>query len=347
MNASEENPFVSFCISCYKQEKYIVQALAGAFSQTYENMEIVVSDDCSPDGTWDVINRLVDEYRKNGGRKNVVLNRNSENLGNLRNWEVFGRLAKGELLIKADGDDISLPERTEKIVAAWVEDGKRAKVVSHRAVKFLDDGRSLGPMWQPTIWQCLGTCQAWTPDCWSLFPSPLPDDKYTIDDYIFSTRAQAAGGGTQVLMPDILTLYRMGSGITSHGKGYRQRVLRVWSIMAHSKRIALDDLEKAKENLLPANYELARRHAESDMKRAAAYEKLLGSKSFRERFSGFCALANQGPKAFILHMVYILPAWLGDVFLNALDAVKAKRALARYGQKIIAGDGSILEIPQC
>ena len=64
---NQDMPFVSFCIKCYNQAHLIGEALAGAFEQTYPNMEIVVSDDASTDGSVDVIKKLVEEYRSGGG----------------------------------------------------------------------------------------------------------------------------------------------------------------------------------------------------------------------------------------------------------------------------------------
>lgn len=93
----------------------------------------VVSDDASNDGSWEVINSAVEQYRLSGGDIRIVLNRNEANLGNMGNWLKLCELSKGELLVKADGDDISLPARTEKIVRAWKNDNYRAKVVYHDA----------------------------------------------------------------------------------------------------------------------------------------------------------------------------------------------------------------------
>ncbi|MBR1871017.1 MAG: glycosyltransferase [Kiritimatiellae bacterium] len=59
-----EKPLVSFCISCYNQERYIAQALESAFAQTYGNMEIVISDDCSTDGTVGAIKDAIAKYQK-------------------------------------------------------------------------------------------------------------------------------------------------------------------------------------------------------------------------------------------------------------------------------------------
>lgn len=78
MFMNDSMPLVSFCLMCYNQEKYIGDALKAALSQTYPNLEIIVSDDCSSDASWEVLNNISSEY---GGKKKIKLYRNSQNLG--------------------------------------------------------------------------------------------------------------------------------------------------------------------------------------------------------------------------------------------------------------------------
>ena len=44
-----DRPLVTFALFAYNQEQYIREAVEGAFSQTYEPLEIILSDDCSSD----------------------------------------------------------------------------------------------------------------------------------------------------------------------------------------------------------------------------------------------------------------------------------------------------------
>ena len=57
---STEGPIVSFCVKCYNQERYIGEALEGAFAQTYRPLEIVISDDASTDLSWEIIQAAVE-----------------------------------------------------------------------------------------------------------------------------------------------------------------------------------------------------------------------------------------------------------------------------------------------
>lgn len=97
-------PLASICLVSYNQEKYIEQALDGAFKQTYPNLEIIISDDCSSDNTFKIIKKKIDSYQ---GPHKVIVNRNEYNLGPRENFnKVLYELSHGEFLFIAAGDDI-------------------------------------------------------------------------------------------------------------------------------------------------------------------------------------------------------------------------------------------------
>lgn len=109
-----EKPLVSFCILTYNQENYILDALEGAVSQDYENMEIIISDDCSNDGTQQKIDEFVAAYK---GPHKIIVNKNQYNLGIAKHVnKVFYELVHGDIIIGAAGDDKSLPNRTQMTV---------------------------------------------------------------------------------------------------------------------------------------------------------------------------------------------------------------------------------------
>ena len=112
-------PLVSFCIFAYNQELYIADAIKGALSQTYDNMEIIVSDDCSIDNTWNIIKNIIQDY---GGEKRIVLNRNEKNMRLVPHVNhVIHDIAHGEIIVLAGGDDISFPDRVDDTVAEFMK----------------------------------------------------------------------------------------------------------------------------------------------------------------------------------------------------------------------------------
>jgi len=113
-------PLVSLTIICYKAEKFIREAIDGALNQTYSPLEIIFSDDNSPDDTFKIIQEAVKDY--NGPHK-IVLNRNEKNLrigGHIS--KVWFNLAKGDWIVVSAGDDISLPNRVERLMEFANED---------------------------------------------------------------------------------------------------------------------------------------------------------------------------------------------------------------------------------
>ena len=107
---SVEYPLISLAIVTYNHEKYILDALKGAASQTYSPLEIIVSDDASSDQTASLINDFVREYK---GPHAWRVNVNKSNKGILGNCSDVLLLAKGQLIVWSDGDDVSLPRRAE------------------------------------------------------------------------------------------------------------------------------------------------------------------------------------------------------------------------------------------
>lgn len=106
-----EKPLVSFCIFSYNQEDFILDALEGAVSQHYDNLEIIISDDCSKDGTQQKIDEFVAAYK---GPHKIIVNKNSSNLGIAKHVnKVLYEIAKGQIVLLAAGDDKSLPNRTQ------------------------------------------------------------------------------------------------------------------------------------------------------------------------------------------------------------------------------------------
>ena len=99
---------ISVIIPAYNVEKYIQDAIKSVISQTYSNIEIIVVDDGSTDGTKNVI----DPFLKNN--QIVYLYQNNKGLSGARNSGI--KIAKGEYIALLDADDLYLPSKIEKQV---------------------------------------------------------------------------------------------------------------------------------------------------------------------------------------------------------------------------------------
>ncbi len=114
---SNARPLVTFALFTYNHERFVADAMRAALAQDYHPLEIIVSDDASPDGTWRVIEEIAASYR---GPHELRIVRNPVNLGIGPHVSKVGREARGELVVLAAGDDISSPSRTTKLVEAWI-----------------------------------------------------------------------------------------------------------------------------------------------------------------------------------------------------------------------------------
>lgn len=106
-----ERPRFTLLITCYNFENYIRETLAGAFAQTYQPLDIIISDDGSKDHSWEIIQEEVAAYK---GPHHIILNRNEPNIGFAANLNKAYGLARTDWVINQSGDDISLPTRVEK-----------------------------------------------------------------------------------------------------------------------------------------------------------------------------------------------------------------------------------------
>ncbi|WP_348825388.1 glycosyltransferase family 2 protein [Flavobacterium aestuarii] len=93
-------PLVSVCIPVYNAEKYIEETVNCFLLQTYINIEVIIQDDFSTDGTWEILNSLFH------GMPKVKLFRNEKNLGIGPNWNNAYNHATGEYIVIANADDI-------------------------------------------------------------------------------------------------------------------------------------------------------------------------------------------------------------------------------------------------
>lgn len=134
----KQRPLVTFALVAYNQEQFIREALEAVFSQTYSPLEIILSDDCSTDRTFEIMEEMVEGYN---GEHCVVSVQTPQNIGVFAHVMRVANLAKGGLVVLAAGDDISKPERTAELTAAWESTG--AWGFHSRYDRINDDGELL------------------------------------------------------------------------------------------------------------------------------------------------------------------------------------------------------------
>ena len=101
---------VSVVMATYNGERFLDKQLASICNQTHKNMEIIVLDDCSTDGTVDILRA----YHERHGIHYQV---NPVNLGYRKNFENALSFAQGDYIAFADQDDIWMPDKIETMIA--------------------------------------------------------------------------------------------------------------------------------------------------------------------------------------------------------------------------------------
>jgi glycosyltransferase involved in cell wall biosynthesis len=104
-------PSVSVVVPAFQNAAFVEDALEGVLSQTYRDLEVVVADHSSTDGTWELLQRFADDPR-------VVLLRTPSGGGAERNWRRVTEAASGTYLKLLCGDDLVYPTCVEEQVRA-------------------------------------------------------------------------------------------------------------------------------------------------------------------------------------------------------------------------------------
>jgi glycosyltransferase involved in cell wall biosynthesis len=224
-------PWASMLLIAYEQQPTIAEAIRGALAQTWSPLEIVISDDASSDRTFAAMQAAVAGYT---GPHRLVLNRNPHNLGIGAHLSHLVNLSKGEMLFVAAGDDVSLPQRVERVMQAWLASNRRLDLIAATLIDIDEAGRTgavitpsdLAEYHNAADWLArppfvVGAAQAWTRRVFERF-GPLPQG-VVAEDLIMVLRAVMSGGAVTLAEP--LVRYRRG------GLSFRRRALRAGDVV--------------------------------------------------------------------------------------------------------------------
>lgn len=97
------NPRVSILMPVYNVAPFLREAMDSILTQTFQDFELIVLDDCSPDNSAEILDTYTDER--------IVRYRGEKNMGLSNVLNVGMAMARGEFIARMDSDDISTPER--------------------------------------------------------------------------------------------------------------------------------------------------------------------------------------------------------------------------------------------
>lgn len=99
---------VSIIMPSWNTSKWIGESIKSVISQTYQNWELIIVDDCSTDNTDDIVAAF------NDNRIRYIKNEKNSGAAITRNRAL--REAKGEWIAFLDSDDVWVPEKLEKMI---------------------------------------------------------------------------------------------------------------------------------------------------------------------------------------------------------------------------------------
>lgn len=130
-----KEPLVTIGIPCYNVGKFISLSIKSVLMQTYTNFELLITDDGSTDNTVEEIRKFEDPRIK------IIVDGENQGISYRLNQQID--MAKGDIFIRMDGDDIMFPNRVEEQVK-YLQEHPSVDVVGAGAVIIDDDNTIIG-----------------------------------------------------------------------------------------------------------------------------------------------------------------------------------------------------------
>jgi cellulose synthase/poly-beta-1,6-N-acetylglucosamine synthase-like glycosyltransferase len=261
-----ETRLATLMLFAFNQEGFVEAAVRSALDQDYSPLQVILSDDCSSDRTFEIMDAVAGSYR---GPHEIILNRNETNLGLAGHLNKLAALATGEVIVVSAGDDLSYRNRTRELVSLFERNPNLKAVLSGHEII---DRRSsaIGRVTLPTDfaaftdleaiarsggWIGMGATYAYHRDCF-LMPEAIPPE-VLCEDRLLPFRAALLGDIGFVRRP--LVQYRvhdrsataLGHFRSATYEATHQRVLLTeleWAV--ERELISLDEYRRARRGLL-------------------------------------------------------------------------------------------------
>ncbi|HEX8269215.1 MAG TPA: glycosyltransferase [Flavobacterium sp.] len=211
-----EAPLVSVDMITYKHEPYIRQAIEGVLSQetTFE-YELIIADDCSPDGTQAIVEDIL---RSHPAGYRIKYFRHEKNIGMLANGKFAGEQCKAKYMALCEGDDYWIdPLKLQKQVSFLEENPDYLMTYHNRYILDFDGNmitESLGEF--PRSIPKNRMISTFVPTATMVFRNDISDYLDVNMEDIFSAdvalRAFMSTKGKAYFMPFFGSVYRQHAG---------------------------------------------------------------------------------------------------------------------------------------
>ena len=132
----KKKPTISILIPIYKVEKWIEKSARSAFEQTYEDINYIFVDDCSPDNSVEVLQQVIVQYPHRASLVRIIQNEQNQGIASVRNTLIDACYT--DFLFFLDSDDWIEPNAIELLVDKQVETG--ADIVTGRILESTSQG---------------------------------------------------------------------------------------------------------------------------------------------------------------------------------------------------------------
>jgi len=126
----KKHPLVSILIPVYNKASYVAEAIDSCLHQTYPHIEIIIVDDGSTDGSWDIVKNYADRYPD----RMKVFRQGNKGACAARN-KAF-ELSSGQYIQYLDADDILAPDKIKHQIKYFEGSGEEDYVVNGRWGRF-------------------------------------------------------------------------------------------------------------------------------------------------------------------------------------------------------------------
>jgi glycosyltransferase involved in cell wall biosynthesis len=226
---AQDPPKVSVCVITYNHARYLATCLQSILDQQTDfTFEVIVGDDCSSDGTQEILRNFAARYPKIIKPIFQLVN-----TGGGPNFVDVHKSARGKYIAHVDGDDYALPGKLQKQVE-YLDAHSGCNVVWHRVAR-QRDGEAFrmpgGPKVQGplifTIADCLAVGSVAVHSS-KMYRASLRENYAgkVKHQYDYELDLLQIDGGLGVVLPDVLGVYRVGvATLTSISDSRSRRML--------------------------------------------------------------------------------------------------------------------------
>jgi glycosyltransferase involved in cell wall biosynthesis len=131
-------PLVSVICLCYNHARFVGEAIASVLNQTHTNVQLIVVDDASSDGSVETIREILKDH------PGVIFIALEKNLGNCRAFNRGLALANGNYIVDLSADDVLYPTRLEEGIQSLISAGPEYGVNYADAELISEEGKHVG-----------------------------------------------------------------------------------------------------------------------------------------------------------------------------------------------------------